>query len=158
MKIKVSPVAGGMGPEKEMGYPAIALLDMEPSPALEIVLLLKSTRLSRQQLQNDTWEGDGFPSTPLLGEGCMQKEVRVQERSVVSAGASSRSSWKAWNPEHWVMAGCSEERESSRAAEDARSERRGLVWGSSQKSLPITSVFSMNYSLRPLERKWVPCE
>lgn len=77
---------------------------------------------------------------------------------MVSAGASSRSSWKAWNPEHWVMAGCSEERECSRAAEDARSERRGLVWGSSQKSLPNTSVFSMNYLLTPLERKRVPCE
>lgn len=90
-------------------------------------------------MQNDTWEGDGFPTTPLLGEGCMQKEVRVQETDVVSAGAGSRSSWKAWNPEHWVMAGCSEERECSGAAEDARSEGRGLVWGSSQKSLPILS-------------------
>lgn len=28
-----------------MGYSAIALLDTEPSPALEIVLLLKSTRI-----------------------------------------------------------------------------------------------------------------
>lgn len=46
MKIKVSPVAGGLGPEKQMGYPAIALLDTEPSPALEIVLLLKSTRIA----------------------------------------------------------------------------------------------------------------
>lgn len=77
---------------------------------------------------------------------------------MVSAGARARSSWKAWNPEHWVMAGCSEEPECSGAAEDARSERRALVWGSSHKSHPITSVFSMNYLLRPLERKWVPCE